>query len=58
MRRIYKCRSCDKYTMKEICECGEKTFSVKPLKYSPGDKLDNYRRKAKYSEYVSRGMLQ
>jgi rRNA maturation protein Nop10 len=57
MKHIFKCNACNKYTMKEVCGCGSRTINPKPLKYSPGDKLDNYRRKAKYSEYVSRGLL-
>lgn len=33
--------------MKEHCDCGEKTVSCKPPKYSPEDKYAEYRRKAK-----------
>ncbi|MBW2969426.1 RNA-protein complex protein Nop10 [Candidatus Woesearchaeota archaeon] len=47
MKKILKCKKCDKYTIKEICECGEKTISIKPPKYSPKDKYGKYRRKAK-----------
>jgi len=57
MRRISKCPSCGKYTMKEVCDCGNKTIIAKPLKYSPDDNLGSYRRKAKMNEYNSRGLL-
>ncbi len=33
--------------MKEICDCGERSVSHKPPKYSPEDKYASYRRKAK-----------
>lgn len=33
--------------MKEVCDCGGKTFSPKPPKYSPEDKYAEYRRRAK-----------
>tara|TARA_Y100000034_G_C6531685_1_gene229108 strand:- start:195 stop:353 length:159 start_codon:yes stop_codon:yes gene_type:complete len=44
-KEIRKCRSCKKYTLKEIC-CG-KTLTPKPAKYSPEDKYSKYRRKYK-----------
>ncbi len=47
MKKILKCIKCGKYTMKEICSCGEKTISPKPAKYSPEDKFGEYRRLAK-----------
>ncbi|MBS3101085.1 ribosome biogenesis protein [Candidatus Woesearchaeota archaeon] len=57
MRHIFRCSKCNKYTMKEVCGCGSRTIAPKPLKYSPGGKLGSYRRKAKISEYIGRGML-
>jgi H/ACA ribonucleoprotein complex subunit 3 len=46
MKRIFKCQVCGAFTMKEI-HCGKKTFSPKPVKYSPEDKYGKYRRIAK-----------
>lgn len=57
MRHIFKCTNCNKYTMKEICDCGNKTITPRPLKYAPNDKLGQYRRKAKLDEYAKRGLL-
>ena len=57
MKRILKCAKCGKYTMKEICSCGNKTLVAKPLKYSPDDRFGSYRRKAKLSEYAKRGLI-
>jgi len=49
MRHIFKCKSCNKYTMEETC-CGEKTVESKPAKYSPQDKYAKYRRIYKENE--------
>lgn len=57
MKRIFKCDNCHKYTMKEACDCGNKTSSPKPMKYSQGDRLGSYRRKAKLQEYAARGLI-
>jgi len=57
MRQIFKCSNCNKYTMKEICDCGNKTTVPRPLKYSPNDRFSSYRRKAKIHEYACRGLL-
>ena len=57
MRHILKCANCNKYTMKETCDCGNKTLIAKPLKYSPNDRFSAYRRKAKINEYAERGLL-
>lgn len=48
---------CKKYTMKEICDCGNSALIAKPLKYSVDDKLASYRRMAKHEEYLKRGLL-
>lgn len=45
-QHIMKCSECGKYTMKQEC-CGKKTESSQPAKYSPEDKMGEYRRKAK-----------
>ncbi|MEK6984103.1 MAG: nucleolar RNA-binding Nop10p family protein [Nanoarchaeota archaeon] len=57
MKHILKCSSCNNYTMKEICYCGNSAFPAKPLKYSQEDKFGSYRRRAKINEYISRGLL-
>ena len=57
MRHLFKCNNCNKYTMKEICGCGNKTLNPKPMKYSPDDRLNSYRRKAKLQEYAGRGLI-
>lgn len=44
---ILYCPSCEKYTLKEICSCGEKTHTTRPAKYSPDDKYGAYRRQYK-----------
>ena len=56
MKHIFKCNSCNKYTMKETCSCGSRTLIPKPLKYTPDDRLGVYRRKAKSEEYSGRGL--
>jgi len=57
MRKIFKCSNCNKYTMKEICDCGNKAIIPRSLKYSPNDRFSSYRRKAKLHEYAGRGLL-
>lgn len=57
MRHLYKCQKCVKYTMKEVCSCGEHTLAARPLKYSPDDNLSSYRRQAKLPEYKKRGLI-
>ena len=57
MRHIFKCISCNKYTMKEICGCGNKGLIARPLKYTPDDRFVRYRREAKLTEYAARGLL-
>ena len=43
--------------MKEVCDCGNHTLLQKPLKYTPDDKMESYRRKAKLGAYAERGLL-
>jgi len=57
MKHLYKCASCGKYTMKEICACGNKTMLSKGIKYTPGDKFASYKRQAKMEEYKIRGVI-
>lgn len=49
--KIFKCPSCGKYTMREICNiCNVPTAEAKPPKFSPEDKYGKYRRMAKFNE--------
>jgi len=57
MRQIFKCNKCNKYTMKDTCDCGNNATVPRPLKYSPNDRFISYRRKAKLHEYAERGLL-
>jgi len=57
MKQILKCRQCGTYTMKEKCECGSKTTTVKPAKYSPEDKYGKYRRDVQRKELEEKGLL-
>ena len=44
---ILYCKTCNKFTMKESCSCGEKTITTKPAKFSLDDKWGKYRRISK-----------
>ena len=52
-----KCQKCHKYTMNDTCECGGKTLTPKPAKFSIEDKYAQYRRKAKLEIFKSEGLL-
>ncbi len=56
-RHIYKCKACKIYTMKEVCDCGEKTVTPKPPKYSPEDKYGEYRRRVKSVDLQKQGLI-
>jgi len=43
--------------MKEVCDCGTKTETTKPAKYSPDDKYAGYKRKAKEDDRKKEGLL-
>ncbi|MFH1972920.1 MAG: RNA-protein complex protein Nop10 [archaeon] len=46
--KILFCKKCQKYTLKDKCpNCGEKTITSKPAKFSPEDKYGKYRRQYK-----------
>ncbi|TFH07674.1 MAG: RNA-protein complex protein Nop10 [Candidatus Thorarchaeota archaeon] len=49
MTHLYKCTTCDEYTLnqKTCPKCGSPVSDPKPPKYSPQDKYGVYRRKAK-----------
>ncbi len=45
---IRKCKSCEKYTLKESCpDCGHPTMMALPPRYSPEDRYGDYRRRLK-----------
>ena len=45
---ILYCKSCKKYTLKEVCKvCKKTTVTTKPAKFSVDDKWGKYRRKWK-----------
>lgn len=48
-RQILYCTNCQKYLLEETCECGTKTISTKPAKFSLNDKYSEYRLKYKNS---------
>lgn len=47
MNKIFYCSGCDKFTLAKVCECGVKTESSRPGKFSLNDKFGKYRRMAK-----------
>tara|TARA_Y100000294_G_scaffold125461_1_gene116880 strand:+ start:3124 stop:3297 length:174 start_codon:yes stop_codon:yes gene_type:complete len=57
MKSILRCKSCGKYTMKEICSCGGNALTPKPAKFSIEDKYGSYRRKAKIDDFKKKGLL-
>lgn len=47
--QMRKCPSCKRYTLKDDCpQCGNKTVTVHPGKYSPDDKYARYRVSDRY----------
>jgi len=43
--RLRKCRGCGVYTLREECpNCGKKTSSPHPPRFSPEDRYGKYRR--------------
>lgn len=48
---IRKCIDCNSYTLQKKCpNCGSKTRSPHPAKFSPEDKYGEYRRKEKINQ--------
>ncbi len=46
--KLYKCPKCRKYTLAEKCNnCGVRTITPKPAKFSPEDRYGKYRRMMK-----------
>ena len=51
---MLKCVECGRYTLKEKCpNCGGKTITVHPAKYSPDDRYARYRSPLAYKEAQS-----
>ena len=58
MKHILKCNKCDKYTLEGVCpDCGSKTFSAIPPKYSPEDKYAKFRRIEKRDLFLEKGLI-
>ncbi|HLD43710.1 MAG TPA: nucleolar RNA-binding Nop10p family protein [Candidatus Nanoarchaeia archaeon] len=57
MKRILWCSNCQKYTMKEVCSCGQKALSKVPPKWSPEDKYAKYRRIVKEPGWKEKGLV-
>ena len=56
-KKIKYCSSCDKYTLKDVCTCGQKTLTNSPPKYSPEDRMAKYRRQEKEKILKEKGLL-
>ncbi|MBE6524615.1 MAG: RNA-protein complex protein Nop10 [Thermoplasmata archaeon] len=53
---IRKCKSCGRYTLSAICKnCGAETVCPVPPRYSPDDRLGEYRRRSIIEEYGENG---
>jgi len=53
---IRKCGKCGRYTLSEICTiCNVPTVCPVPPRYSPEDRMGDYRRKAILEEYGENG---
>ena len=58
MKHLFRCNSCNLYTIKEICpKCEKKASLPKPPKYSPEDKYAKYRRMTTLEERKKEGLL-
>tara|TARA_Y100000034_G_scaffold3294_3_gene3974 strand:+ start:1721 stop:1900 length:180 start_codon:yes stop_codon:yes gene_type:complete len=57
-KHILKCTKCEEYSLDKTCsKCGSTCVEVKPPKYSPEDKYEEHRRKAKKEELVKKGLV-
>ncbi|MBE6522903.1 MAG: RNA-protein complex protein Nop10 [Thermoplasmata archaeon] len=53
---IRKCNDCARYTLSMVCPiCGKATVNPIPPRYSPEDRMGEYRRKAILEEYGENG---
>jgi len=56
-KHILKCTQCGIYTMKQVCKCGGKAIKNVPAKFSPEDKMGEYRRRVKKGILEKEGLL-
>ncbi len=53
---IRKCAGCGRYTLSYDCPvCGERTIIPVPARYSPDDRMGEYRRRSIIKEYGENG---
>lgn len=56
--RMRRCPECGRYTLLDLCaSCGEKTTCPIPPKYSPDDRMGEYRRRTILERYGENGKL-
>ncbi len=57
MKHLMKCNKCLSFTLKKTCsKCNKETIQPRPPKFSPEDKYEGYRRKAKIDKYKEQGL--
>ena len=57
VKHIFKCVSCNTYTLHEQCPaCSGKAIRPLPPKFSLDDKYGKYRREAKKEEFQMKGL--
>jgi H/ACA ribonucleoprotein complex subunit 3 len=57
-KHIKRCPDCRKYTMKDTCSsCNIATINTWPPKYSPDDRYESYRRRAKEGQRKEQGLI-
>ncbi|MBQ7621613.1 MAG: RNA-protein complex protein Nop10 [Candidatus Methanomethylophilaceae archaeon] len=53
---IRRCGSCGRYTLSQTCPaCGSATVNPIPPRYSPDDRMGEYRRRSILQEYGENG---
>ena len=56
-KHIYKCISCNNYTLEESCKCGGKAVFPRPPMFSLDDKYAGLRRKVRKEELEKKGLV-
>ncbi len=57
-KHILRCIKCNQYSLDKKCpKCGATCNEVKPPKFSPDDKYEDLRRKAKKEDLKNKGLL-
>ncbi|HJH57116.1 MAG TPA: RNA-protein complex protein Nop10 [Euryarchaeota archaeon] len=55
---LRRCPSCGRYTLLNECgHCGQATVCPVPVRYSPEDRMGEYRRRSIIEEYGENGKL-